>query len=223
MKPIRGRTHGFAALRTVPCPSRRQGTGRPAPRRQGWPPRRHLAVAALTAGVDRRCEYGPVANSFRVDETPGAAVLGLSNGGTDVLFDVLTLAGCHLARTTWEQHLILMFATCHRSDRGTSGFDLIELPWTPDWPPEKAFLLAVLDLAAGRYRWDELGYDPPHAHDYVTQYRDMVAGFTPHPALSCEGPDGVDWSAPPDPEDLQPCERHGLYVGYYTGCRLEDD
>jgi len=176
----------------------------------------------VTAGF-RRCEYGPVANSFGVDETPGAAVLRLSNGGTDVLFDVLTLAGCHLARTTWEQHLILMFATCHRSDRGTSGFDLIELPWTMDWPAEKAFLLAVLDLAAERYRWDELGYDPPHAHGNVTQYRDMIASYNPHPALSCEGPDGVDWSAPADPEDLQPCERHGLYVGYYTGCRLEDD
>jgi hypothetical protein len=56
-----------------------------------------------------------------------------------------------------------MFATCHRVDRGTSGFDLIELPWTADWPAEKAFFLAVLDLAVGRYRWDELGYDR-HTH-----------------------------------------------------------
>ncbi|MEU4215063.1 hypothetical protein [Actinoplanes sp. NPDC026623] len=31
-------------------------------------------------------------------------------------FDVPTLAGCHLAPTTREQHLILMFATCHRGD-----------------------------------------------------------------------------------------------------------
>ena len=81
---------GHAAIRAVPCPSRRQGTGSPAPGGQGWPPRWHLAVAVLTSGVDRRCEYGPVANSFGVDETPGAAVLRLSNGGTDVLFDVLT-------------------------------------------------------------------------------------------------------------------------------------
>jgi hypothetical protein len=162
-----------------------------------------------------------VGNWFGVGDTPGGPELGLSNGGTDVLFDVLTLAGCHLARTTWEQHLILMFATCHRAGRGTSGFDLIDLPWTADWPAEKAFFLAVLDLAAGRYRWDELGYDPPYAHGNVTHYRDMVAGFTPRPALSGEGPDGVDWSTPPDPEDLQRCERHGLYVGAYPGCRLE--
>jgi hypothetical protein len=50
----------------------------------------------------------------------------------------------------------------------------------------------------------------------------MVAGFTPRPALSGDRPDGADWSVPPDPEDLRRCERHGLYVGYYTGCRLED-
>ena len=164
-----------------------------------------------------------MANCFRVDETPGGPELALSNGGTDVLFDVLTLAGCHLARTTWEQHLILMFATGHRAGRGMSGFDLIELPWTEDWPGEKAFLLSVLDLAAGCHRWDELGYDPPYARDHVTRYRDMVAGFTPHSAPSCEGPDGVDWSARLDPEDVLRCERHGLYVGSYPGCRLGDD
>jgi hypothetical protein len=173
--------------------------------------------------MDSRCEDGPVANCFRIDGTSGGPELDLSNGGTDVLFDVLALAGCHLARTTWEQHLILMFASRHRSDRGTSGFDLVELPWTTDWPAEKAFFLAVLELAAGRYRWNELGYDPPYAHDYVTQYRDMVAGFTTQPALPAAGPDGMDWSTSPDPEDLQLCDRHGLYVGYYPDCRLGDD
>lgn len=137
-----------------------------------------------------------MANCFGVDETPGGPELALSNGGTDVLFDVVTLAGCRLARTRWEQHLILMFATGHRAARGVTGFDLAELPWTADWPAEKAFFLTVLDLAADRYRWDELGYDPPYAHDDVKRYRDMVAGFTPRAALPGEGPDGVDWSDP---------------------------
>ena len=174
-------------------------------------------------GVGGRCEDGPVGNCFRVDDTPGGPELHLSNGGTDVLFDVVTLAGCHLAGSVWEQHLILMFATWHRSDRGMSGFDLVELPWTVDQPAEKAFFVAVLDLAAGRYRWDELGYDPPYAKDSVSSYRDMVAGFTPRPASTGAGPDGTDWSVPPDPDDLRPCERHGLYVGGYPGCRLGDD
>jgi hypothetical protein len=49
---------------------------------------------ALAAGADRRWEYGPAGNYFGVGETPGGPGLDLSNGGTDVLFDVLTLAGC---------------------------------------------------------------------------------------------------------------------------------
>ena len=48
-----------------------------------------------------------MANLFRVSDEPGGPELHLSNGSTDVLFDVLTLAGCHLARTPWQQHLTL--------------------------------------------------------------------------------------------------------------------
>jgi len=50
--------------------------------------------------------------------------LKLSNGGTDVFFDVLTLAGCDLAETAWEQNLVLYFADGHRLGFGTAGFDL---------------------------------------------------------------------------------------------------
>ena len=71
------------------------------------------------------CHNGRVANSFTaVGSSPDDAGLRLSNGGTDVLFDVLTLAGCARAATAWEQHLVLFFADGHRIGRGTSGFDL---------------------------------------------------------------------------------------------------
>ena len=59
--------------------------------------------------------------------------LRLSNGGTDVLFDALTLAGSALAETAWEQNLVLHFADGHRISRGISAFDLGELPWTRNW------------------------------------------------------------------------------------------
>ena len=50
----------------------------------------------------------------------------MSNGSTDVFFDVLTLAGCDVARTAWEQNLVLYFADGHRTGMGASGFDLAE-------------------------------------------------------------------------------------------------
>jgi hypothetical protein len=61
----------------------------------------------------------------------------MSNGSTDVFFDVLTLAGCDLARTAWEQNLVLFFADGHRVGMGASGFDLAELPWTGSWPASR--------------------------------------------------------------------------------------
>ena len=45
----------------------------------------------------------------------------MSNGSTDVFFDVLTLAGCDLARTAWEQNLVLYFADGHRTGMGPAA------------------------------------------------------------------------------------------------------
>jgi hypothetical protein len=48
----------------------------------------------------------------------GPDELYLSNGGTDAFLDVLTLSGCALAETPWQQNLVLHFADGHRYDRG---------------------------------------------------------------------------------------------------------
>jgi len=144
--------------------------------------------------------------------------LSLSNGGTDVFFDVLTLAGCDLAETAWEQNLVLFFSDCHRIGFGTAGFDLSEIPWTADWRAEKEFLLRVIDTAASRHGWGRLRYDPPYAAGSLADYRVMVAGFAPVPAAV---PDQADWVTAPPEELLARCGRHDLYQGE-QGCRLCD-
>jgi hypothetical protein len=91
-----------------------------------------------------------VSNRFTAGGSPSDGTgLRLSNGGTDVLFDVLTLAGSALAETAWEHNLVLHFADGHRISRGISGFDLGELPWTRNWQAEKAFFLQMIDTALG--------------------------------------------------------------------------
>jgi hypothetical protein len=174
----------------------------------------------------RRCSNGdrsgrwqnqPVGNSFGTDHAPDAPEVNLSNGGTDVFFDVLTLAGCQLATTAWPQNLVLSFADGHRIGRGSSGFDLVDLPWTSDWQQEKAFFLDVLRLAAGRHGWDRLAYDPPRAVDDVVRYGELLTQFTPRPVAAEE----EDWLIPPSPELLVRCPRHDVYVGQF-GCRLCD-
>jgi hypothetical protein len=144
--------------------------------------------------------------------------LGLSNGGTDVLFDVLTLAGCDLAETAWEQNLVLHFADGHRVGRGIAGFDLSEIPWTADWRAEKEFFLRMIDTAADGHGWDRLRYDPPYAAKWLSVYRAMVAGFIPVPAAAARE---ADWVTAPREELLARCGLHGLYQGE-EGCRLCD-
>jgi hypothetical protein len=162
-----------------------------------------------------------VANRFTAaGSPPDDTGLRLSNGGTDVLFDVLTLAGCALAETTWEHHLVLHFADGHRIGRGTSGFDLSELPWTADWPAEKAFFLRIIDIALARHGWDRLRYDPPFAAASLAAYRAMIAPFTPAPATA-PSPDWGDWRTAPQPELLARCPAHDLFQGE-LGCRLCD-
>ncbi|WP_329089870.1 hypothetical protein OG979_36355 [Actinomadura citrea] len=158
-------------------------------------------------------------NTFEALGTSGGD-LYLSNGGTDVFFDVLTLAGCALAESVWESNLVLLFADGHRLGRGTDGFDLNSLPWTADWPAEKAFLLRVLDLAMTRHGWGLLTYEPPFALDYLRRYRAMVDGW-PAPVAVGTPAARPDWSVPPPPGFLERCPEHGIYQGM-LGCRLCD-
>jgi hypothetical protein len=144
--------------------------------------------------------------------------LHLSNGGTDVLFDVLTLAGCEIAETAWEQHLVLYFADGHRLGMGTASFDHGDLPWTANWQAEKAFFLRMIDMAASRHGWDRLPYDPPYAADWLAVHRAMLAGFVPLPAVAPARP---DWQTAPREDLLARCGSHDLYQGE-LGCRLCD-
>jgi hypothetical protein len=154
-----------------------------------------------------------VANRFTAS---GHGELRMSNGSTDVFFDVLTLAGSGLATTAWEQNLVLYFADGHRIGMGTSGFDLAELPWTASWPAQKQFFLHLIDTAAGRHGWDRLAYDPPFAAAQLAAYRDMLAAFAPAPPAA---PGQPDWDQPPPAGHLTRCPAHDLYRGE-LGCRL---
>jgi hypothetical protein len=155
-----------------------------------------------------------VANRITARGAAGPVELALSNGSTDVLFDVLTLAGSTYARTPWEQHLVLHFADGHRVSRGCAGFDLDDLPWSDDWPQERAFLERMIAAARSGLGWDRLGYRPPLVGDQLTVLAAMVSGFSPlQPAGQGE------WGAPPDDDEIALCPRHAVYAGE-LGCRL---
>ena len=157
-------------------------------------------------------------NIYSVSRADTGLDLDLSNGGTDVFLDVMTLASCPLAHTPWQQNLALLFADSQRFDYGFAGFALDELPWTEDASEEHRFLLAVIDKALSRHGWTLLTYDPPYAQSYLETYRTMVRSFTPAPAVSKHF---GDWRAAPDADLVRRCPKHDIFQGL-AGCRLCD-
>ena len=70
--------------------------------------------------------------SFRRDDSPENQI-SISNLGTDVLLDILVLAGSALAETDSEKRLIVWLAEhSRRIGTGTVGFCIADMPWAPE-------------------------------------------------------------------------------------------
>ncbi|MFJ4486300.1 hypothetical protein ACIP3D_28535 [Streptomyces longwoodensis] len=144
--------------------------------------------------------------------------LYLSNGGTDVFVEVLLLAVSGLARCPWEYRFGGLIALQDQGlmGRGAVGFDLAEIPWgrtAPQRGAAKGFVLRAIGLAERRYRWELLGYEPPHALAYLRRFREVVAGFEP-PEVE------PDRDVLPGLSELGCCVRHRVLspVAHLDGC-----
>ncbi|MFV0137020.1 hypothetical protein ACLGIH_28105 [Streptomyces sp. HMX87] len=153
-------------------------------------------------------------NTFRA----GADRLDLSNGGTEVFVDVLTLAVAARAERPWDHRFAALLAMQDQNvmGRGAVGFDLAELDWGgtgAERAAAKTFLLDVVGLAARRHRWDELGYEPPYAEGYLRRFGEMVAAFDPDRAEP--RPDAL-----PDAPVVACCVPHRVLsaLPYRAGC-----
>lgn len=146
--------------------------------------------------------------------------LYMSNGGTEVFVEVLMLAVSALASREWELRFAALVAAQDQaiSGRGTVGFNLEDLDWG-DVPTEHAmnknFVLDTVDLALSHHRWDELGYDPPFAQNFLRRFRQMVEAFDPSTAV-------LDSRRFPPLEDVVAvsCVRHRVLspLSYYPEC-----
>src|SRR5262245_16778192 len=107
--------------------------------------------------------------------------LKMQNGATDVLISVLILAGSDLAETVWEKEFVTWLGGRDQSvfGLGNVGFDIDDIAWDPDrFHEQKAFVLAVIDTALRRHRWEMLDYDPPHVHIDLAALRILVEKYT---------------------------------------------
>ncbi|WP_204358843.1 hypothetical protein [Streptosporangium sp. 'caverna'] len=150
----------------------------------------------------------------------GDGRLYMSNGSTEVFVEVLMLAVSASASREWEFRFAALIAAQDQDifGRGTVGFDLKDLDWG-DTPAEHAmnkdFVLGTVDLALSRHRWDELGYDPPFAQDYLRRFRRMVEAFD----LSTAVPRSRGFPATEDVVAVS-CVRHRVLspLSYYKAC-----
>ncbi|MEV7512790.1 hypothetical protein ACIPRL_10720 [Streptomyces sp. NPDC090085] len=134
--------------------------------------------------------------------------LEMTNSGTAVFVDVLSLAVAALAREPWHFRFAALLTLQNQNvmGRGVVGFGLADLDWG-DGPEERAaakeFLLSVLDLALSRHRWEELAYEAPRAEGHLRAYRAMVEAFDPATARTGAG-------VLPGPEEaaMASCVRH---------------
>lgn len=153
---------------------------------------------------------------WRVNHFDG---LHLSNGGTEVFVEVMMLAVSRLAREPCEYWFAALMARQDQNmvGRGCVGFDLHEIAWgsTAEEQAEvRGFILRTIDLAAQEHRWDELGYEPPYAHDYLRRFRAMVEAFDP--VRDGRDPEHV---ARPDDNPMATCVRHRvLALADWGGC-----
>ncbi|GAA3146387.1 hypothetical protein ACFQ0X_37190 [Streptomyces rectiviolaceus] len=153
----------------------------------------------------------------------GGRSLDLSNSGTAVFIDVLTLAVSDLARSPWDYRFAALLTLQDQNvmGRGAVGFDLEDIDWGRS-PRQRAdakdFVLRVLDLALRHHRWDELDYSPPHAEGYLWQYHEVVAAFDPADAR----PRGGCTFPGPDEAAVASCVRHRVLsaIPHWEGCVL---
>ncbi|WP_433579068.1 hypothetical protein [Nocardia brasiliensis] len=139
----------------------------------------------------------------------------MSNGATDVFCDVIALAGSSVARTVWQQHLVLHFCDLARYARGFAGFDLAELPWTQNHQAERDFFIVLLDRANRRTGWEKLHYTPS-VDNSLGAFMQMLTTFHTGPTIDS----GFgDWTLAPKPYLLDMCIRHEIFQGEF-GCRL---
>ncbi|MGW2253042.1 hypothetical protein ACWCXH_22990 [Kitasatospora sp. NPDC001660] len=146
----------------------------------------------------------------------GGHELDLTNGATEVLVEVLMLAVTALARRDWEYGFAADLARQDQSlmGRGTVGLRLEDLDWGAEPERNRAFALAVVDLALTRHRWDELGYEPPYVEGHLRALRLMVEDTRPQPV------------PPADRTEVAAatCVRHRVLVplAWYPACVLCD-
>ena len=164
-------------------------------------------------------------NRIRLDGNNPKESFSMSNGGTDAFLNTLLISGSPLAKTISQKRLLVWLAEKDQIvSRGTSGFDIIDMPWDPDtFDEDKAFLISVINAALEHKNWELLEYSPNNEiiDSHPEQFKTLVTAVTPQivneTALQ-------DWLSDKDNDDpvicgFPKCRKHGVFLSFF-GCQV---
>ncbi|MDE7242541.1 MAG: hypothetical protein K2O18_00995 [Oscillospiraceae bacterium] len=150
----------------------------------------------------------------------------LSNGGMDMLINILALSGSALARTESEKRLIISLSEKDQAmlGRGCVDFDITELPWQREtFEADKAFLRQVIRGAGAQTGWDKLDYRPNE--EFVSVYLDSLENLIDQMTSDDIKEESLrEWLSEAEKDDpvfrsFPRCKKHGTFLTCF-GCQI---
>ena len=163
--------------------------------------------------------------SFDGKPVPDDDSLAMSNGGTDVLINILALSGSVIARTESEKRLMVYLSEKDQiTGRGCVGFDIVRMPWNKEtFEKDKKFIIQVVNGARNRTDWEKLDYSPNEelVSDYLDTFENLIRRMTMDDIreeslnhwLSEAKEDDPVWCGFPR------CEKHNIFLTCF-GCQI---
>jgi len=162
-----------------------------------------------------------MSNTITNDRFTKNDYLKLSNGATDVIIDVLVLAGSSLAQTQWQKELVIFLSLNDQEIKGQGcvGFDISNLGWEMDhFEDQKQFLLKIIDSALKKTNWEILNYEPVEENIFsnLRRFKEMIIKYS---KKLVEQRDFLIWNKEFSKIEFKKCVKHKVYKHPF-GCKL---
>ena len=162
-----------------------------------------------------------MSNTITNDRLNKDDYLKLSNGATDVLIDVLILAGSTLALTRWQKELIIFISLNDQEIKGQGcvGFDISDLGWEIDhFEDQKRFLLKVIDSALKKTNWKILNYKPEEENTFsnLRRLKELIIEYS---KKLVKQRDFLEWNKEFNEVEFKKCVKHKVYEHPF-GCKV---
>lgn len=163
---------------------------------------------------------------FDYNISPDDDSLKMSNGGTNVFINVISLSGSELAETDSEKRLIVYLSEKDQMilGYGTVDFDIVDMPWNKDtFIEDKNFMLRVIQGARDKIGWEKLEYRPNEEFVlfYLEGFEKLINRMTVNDIRENSLKEWLNESKADDPvhNGFPRCKKHGTFLTY-LGCQI---